>query len=273
MEFAIKKCDIFTLLSLACVSKEYNNIVKKYLCTERKNEYDIVRIPWNLRTRIKKACRILSIDIIQFILDKFETKGKRELSNICSYYFYINGHTKLAFQYNYNVEHILYAAAFVDDLQMILDLNIDELKPLCIAAGYAAEGGHISTMIFLTNLCGFEPLDIMLFGASKGGHIDIVKYCLDRGATSIYQAANCAAQRGHIEIIEYLANNDKGSSELIWNNVLFEVVKLKHTQKIIELSIKNGNLSMESLRKAMIIAIYYNKLENLSILQQYFTAD
>jgi hypothetical protein len=103
-----------------------------------------------------------------------------------------------------------------------------------------------------------------------------VQYCLDKGATSIYQAVNYAAKRGRIEVIEYLVNVEKYSPELIWNNVLLEVIKLKHNQRIkniIELSIKRCNLSMESLRKAVLTAIFYNKLENLSILQQHFNVD
>ena len=253
-------------------------MIKKYLLLDRKSEYDIVRVPWNIRTRIKKACKIESLDIIQYILNKYvDIRERREISNLCSYYFYINGNAELSFKYNYNVNFILYAAAYMGDVRMIIELNVEDLKSLCVAAGYAAEGGHTDVMLFLTNLCGFEPLDVMLFGASRGGHLDIVKYCLERGAVSIYQAVNCAARKGRLSIIEYLLENTEAiDEEVIWHNVLLETVKLRTTEcvkNIIELSMANGNISKEFLRKTMFTAIYYNKLDNLRLLQKYFTVD
>ena len=95
--------------------------------------------------------------------------------------------------------------------------------------------------------------------AAEEGHIEIVKYCIDHGATFYNLAMIAAASANHIEIVKLMI--DKGADE--FNDAMAFASLFKGSMAIIDLMVENGAIRYDWALKHAASAKRFDVVEKM----------
>ena len=95
----------------------------------------------------------------------------------------------------------------LDMLKCIYNENMCHSGLPYSGAKYAARGGHIDMLEWLTNVCKISLDNRLCYEAAKRGHIHVLRWLYDHGCESDERICAYAAEGGHLDVMVWLRLN------------------------------------------------------------------
>ena len=164
----------------------------------------------NLPVSLKQNTKILGL-----ILYNIDLKNWRDnIVKIIDGLFVQKDYDSVVFLYN-NIEeskkHIINCICYYEHKYLIETLKLTDYQTI---ANNAAQSGDLDLIKYCIEK-GADNYNIIAIKAAIHGHLHVIKYLAEFGITCYITIAESAAENGHFDIVKYIAELGVGCSESI----------------------------------------------------------